>query len=102
MKIFVFVKDLFFGAKIEAELKRLKADFEFVNSLDGVIGDFDFLILDLEEEGSFEIAKKFTEKCVCFCSHKKTDLIKKAKDLGCKVYPRSVFFEKLEEIFAKG
>ena len=96
MKTLVFVKDLFFRAKIESELKRIKADFEFVNSVSG--RDFDYLILDLEEERSFEITEKFKGKCICFCSHGKADLIKKAKSLGCKVYPRSVFFENLEKM----
>ena len=98
MKTLVFVKDLFFRVKIEAELKSIKADFEFVNSLDSVIGEFDYLILDLEEEESLETARKFPEKVLGFCSHKNTELIKKAKELGCKVYPRSVFFKKLEKI----
>ncbi len=99
MKILVFVKDLFFRAKIEAELKRLGADFEFVNSPDGLVGEFDHLILDLEEEGSFDIAKRFPEKVLGFCSHKNAELIRKAKEVGCKVYPRSIFTEKLRNVF---
>ena len=98
MKILVFVKDLFFRVKIESELKRLNLDYQFLENLDK-LGEFDFLVLDLEQEKNFEAVQKLPEKVICFCSHKNIEVIRRAKDAGCKnVYPRSVFFEKLEKI----
>lgn len=108
MKVLVYVRDLFFRVKIEDILKKIsRIDFESAEeSLDvDEFGDnpnfekFDYIILNLEQDNNMQILEKYPDKIICFCSHIKTELIGRAKDMGCKhVYPRSVFFAKLHEI----
>ena len=102
MKIVYYIPDLFFRARVEEVLKNTpNIEFHRVQSLDG-IEDFDYLIVNLEDEGTMAIVENQPTKVICYCAHVKIDLINKAKQLGCKhVYPRSAFFGQLPKIIAQ-
>ena len=99
MKIVGLVDDLLMLSKIEGIIKQLNLSIKFLSAEDIESRNFDHVIVDMHHKDAFNIMQKFPAKCICFGAHTRTDLFEKAKDLGCKkVYPRSVFFDKLTSL----
>ncbi len=95
MKIVCLLCDIFFIPEIEKALPN--HSIKFLQSYSEQ--EFDLLILDMEHAESYELCKKYPDKVVCFGSHADTEGMKRFKDTGCaRVFPRSVFLEKLKEI----
>lgn len=99
MKMIIYVKDIFLRTKVEDLARQISSiEFSSIDSLDN-LSDFDYLIIDLEDEVSLGLIEKHPEKIVCFCSHVKMDLINNAKKLGCRnVFARSFFFNNFHKI----
>jgi len=98
MKILCLLCDIFFIPEIQKVLTG--HSLEFVQSYDNRV--FDFLVLDMDHAESFELCRKYPEKSICFGSHADTDGMKRFRETGCaKVFPRSVFLERLKEINQK-
>src|SRR5688572_13787657 len=101
MTIVVLVKDLFFKSKIDATAQALKKDVIFSSDF-YTIKNPKLVLVDLEEFGLEGVQKIKEEnphaKIIGFLSHKRMDLISRAREIGIEVLPRSVFVEKLSEI----
>jgi len=102
MKVVYYIPDLMFRSRVEEILKH-SPDIQFERLSEAVpSSDFDYLILNLEDEGALEAIEKYSNKVICYCAHVKIDLMKKAKESGCKhVYPRSAFFGQLIKILSR-
>lgn len=96
MRVLSCVNDVFFMAKIEAITKRIP-ELEYISGtfLDANTS-FNYIILNLEEEGALTVVRAFPAKTLCFYSHVNTNVMKQAQELGCiNVFPRSKFFQEL-------
>ena len=118
--IISFVKDLFFVSKIKETSEQLNKKNIFIKDYKGLRDFFnnvkinrsindnnDLIIIDLnfKEIKPFELIKNLKEnnelkniKIMSYCSHVDIDLIRKAKEFGIEVIPRSLFAKKLAEI----
>jgi len=102
MKVVYYIPDLMFRARVEEILKH-SPGIQFERLKEAIPGsEFDYLILNLEDEGSMQAVKKYSNKVICYCAHIKIDLMKQAKEYGCThVYPRSAFFAQLIKILSR-
>ncbi len=102
--ITVLVKDLFFKSKIDGIANVFKKKVEFVSDV-YTIKNPTLILVDLEEfglEGLQKILEDYPNvKIIGFLSHKRVDLIQRAKMLPITVLPRSMFTEKLPDILSK-
>ena len=99
MRLVALVDDLFFIGKIESIVKNLGLAIKFLQADDIMKREFDCVIVDMHHKDAFIVIEKFPHDTLGFASHVKKDLFEKAQKLGCRrVYPRSVFFEKLPEL----
>ena len=118
--IISFVKDLFFVSKIKETSEQLNKENIFIKDYKDLRDFFnnvkinksindnnDLIIIDLnfKEIKPFELIKNLKEnnelkniKIMSYCSHMDIDLIRKAKEFGIGVIPRSLFAKKLAEI----
>ncbi len=113
--VIVWVKDLFFGSKIEAEARAHRASCCFVETRDDAVKAFEandatLALIDLDASAKTldavrNIKSKSTAsgiRIIGFLSHVEADLAKKAQMAGCDVVmPRSIFARSLPEIFNK-
>lgn len=102
--IHVLVKDLFFKSKIDGVANILKKKVEFVSDIYKIKNPA-LILVDLEEFGLEGIQKILADypsvKIIGFLSHKRLDLIQRAKMLPITVMPRSLFTEKLPNILSE-
>lgn len=119
--ILAIVKDLFFGAKINETALQANKKVTFIkdnNALESLVSVFKdetknnikVIIIDLNfnEINPLETIKKIKNneklknaKIIGYCSHMQADLMKKAKELGAKSMPKSLFTKRLVEIISK-
>jgi DNA-binding NarL/FixJ family response regulator len=105
MPIFAFVTDLFFKSKIDATAKALGKTVEFSSDV-YASKKGDLILVDLEEFGLEGIQKLREQnpqtKIIGFLSHKRGDLIPRAKMIPeLRVMPRSEFAKKLEQLLSE-
>jgi PleD family two-component response regulator len=117
-RIFAFVDDLFFLAKIQETARKLNVKVEFVKTdkdiLDRVASNGDekpsLIIFDLNNTGAKPLAtipklKKELKKgttIIGFLSHLQGDLKVKAMEIGCDmVIPRSAFSQNLPQLLRR-
>ncbi len=113
--IIVWVKDLFFGSKIETEARAHQASCCFVETPKNAVkaaeqNDSRLALIDLEASSkTVETIKNMKAapalsnmRIIGFLSHIETNLSKKAQMAGCDVVmPRSLFAKSLPDIFHK-
>ena len=113
--ITVWVKDLFFGSKIEAEARAHHTSLCFVETSSDAIKSIianaaSLMLIDLDASPKIlETIRSIRSNSACrgvriigFLSHVEADLAKKAQIAGCDlVMPRSLFAKSLPEIFTK-
>lgn len=103
--IYALVNDLFFRSKIDATAQLLGKKVTFVSDVYRV-KNATLVLADLEEFGLEGMGKILEHspgvKIIGFLSHKRADLIQRAKILPITVMPRSAFSEKLREILSDG
>lgn len=111
--IIVWVKDLFFGSKIETEARAHQASCCFVEKPHDVLNRIEstgstLVLVDLNASPrtvdtirDIKNNPDFSEvRIIGFLSHVQTDLAEKARIAGCDVVmPRSLFANRLPEIF---
>ena len=113
--IIVWVKDLFFGSKIEAEARAHHASCCFADTHQNVLSSVQnnassLMLVDLQASNkvldTIRIIKSNPAsshmRIIGFLSHVEADLAQKAQVAGCDVVmPRSLFAKSLPEIFNK-
>jgi len=93
--IAILCDDLFSRAKIEEVLNQQGIKYVVISSPDDLQAiHTEQVIVDLTHHFGLELLKVMPENCIAFGPHMRTELFRKARELGCKrVYPRSVFFD---------
>lgn len=113
--IIVWVKDLFFGSKIEAEARAHHASLCFVETPSDTVkaiiaNEASLVLIDLNASPkTLETIRNIKSnpasrgvRIMGFLSHVEADLAQKAQIAGCDVVmPRSFFAKSLPEIFTK-
>src|SRR5262245_42898323 len=98
MQVVSVVSGIFFKAKIEETVRRFGKN-AFCSSLEEIgLLNPRVIIVDLEHPDALEVLRRYGRQVIAFGPHLRTDLLTIASQFGARAYPRSIFFNQLDQI----